>query len=186
MKTSLTRYVLAAGFAAIGTSAAVAQYPVPTGQSTPYQMPAGQYAPYQTAGGPFVPYQTPGNYPRGSMNPMPQPLSPYLNLFRGANLAVNFYYGVRPWQQYGNNGPWAALPAPGPRPVQPVLLPPTPPGGRETVPAGFEYASAPKETTLSPAGHPVQFANTAGYFPGLAAPKAGGFTKTPATPAKKP
>jgi len=54
------------------------------------------------------------------------------------------------------------------------------------VPAGFEYSTAPKETTLSPAGHPVQFANTANYFPGLAAPRPGGFTKPPTTPTKKP
>ena len=61
------------------------------------------------------------------------------------------------------------------------------PGGlREPVPAGFEYSTAPKETTLSPAGHPVQFANTANYFPGLAAPRPGGFTKPPTTPTKKP
>jgi hypothetical protein len=177
VKTLLTRFALASGLGLVGATTADAQYPVPTGPSAPYQTPAGS----------FAPYQTPGNYPRGSMTPAPPPLSPYLNLFRGANPAVNFYYGVRPWQQYGTTGQWNAGPVPGPRAVQPAFLPPTPPGGlREAVPAGFDYATAPKETTLSPAGHPVQFANTGGYFPGLAAPKPGGSTRPATTPAKKP
>jgi hypothetical protein len=40
-------------------------------------------------------YQPPGAMPN-IYNPVNQPLSPYLNLLRGGNPGVNYYYGVRP------------------------------------------------------------------------------------------
>lgn len=55
-------------------------------------------------GMPIYPFGTPGGF--GSINNSPyapnfynranQPLSPYLNLLRGGNTAVNYFYGVRP------------------------------------------------------------------------------------------
>lgn len=38
----------------------------------------------------------PPNYAPNFYNRVQQPLSPYLNLLRGANPATNYYYGVRP------------------------------------------------------------------------------------------
>lgn len=143
-------------------------------------------APAQTppAGGPFLPYQTPAFYPNNIYNRSVQPLSPYLNLFRGSNPAVNYFYGVRPGLPSGGYAPVNSIQNIPTRSVLPSLLPATPPGGiRE--PGGFEYASTPKETTLSPAGHPVQFATSGGYSPALAAPRPGGFTR-PQTPTRKP
>jgi hypothetical protein len=141
-------------------------------------------AQFLSVGGPFVPYQTPANYPTAMYNRANQPLSPYLNLFRGGIPAVDYYYGVRPGLQTGGY-PRQQYPPNGPRPVLPAFLPATPPGGsRDIVPPGFEYASAPKETTLSPAGHAVTFTNPGGFSPGQASPRKG-FTQ-PTTPTKKP
>jgi hypothetical protein len=91
---------------------------------------------------------------------------------------VNYYYGVRPALQNSGYGLSAGTAYPSLFPIRPVYLPPTPPGGgREAIQPEFEFSSTPKKTTLSPAGHAVQFANTGGSFPGLAAPRPGGFTK---------
>ncbi len=167
-------WAIRAGFAvvvlALGATSATAQYPPPTGS-------------------PFVPYQTSGNYqPDNMYNRSIQPLSPYLNLLRGGNPAVNYYYGVRPGLPSGGYIPPSAQNS-GLRPIRPGFLPTSPPGtAREAIPPGFEYASSPKETTLNPAGHPVQYANTGGYSPGLnAPPRPGGFTKPQQAPTvKKP
>lgn len=40
--------------------------------------------------------QTPGNVMPNYYNRQSQPLSPYLNLLRGGNPGVNYFYGVRP------------------------------------------------------------------------------------------
>lgn len=154
-----------------GSSTARAQYP-------PQGAPQG---------GPFQPYQTPGIYQNQMYNRKVQPLSPYLNLFRGGIPAVDYYYGVRPGLPTGGYVPPAGSPIQGARAIQPVFLPVNPAtGSRDIIPPGFEYETAPKETTLLPAGHTVQFANTGGYFPGLSAPRPGGFTKPAAKPVKKP
>ena len=39
---------------------------------------------------------TPGNYLPNYYNRQSQPLSPYLNMLRGGNPGVNYFYGVRP------------------------------------------------------------------------------------------
>lgn len=44
----------------------------------------------------FVPNPTPLNYLPNYYNRANQPLSPYLNMMRGINPGVNYYYGVRP------------------------------------------------------------------------------------------
>ena len=95
-------------------------------------------------------------------NPVNQPLSPYLNLLRGGNTAANYYYGVRPGTvglgvQGSAGAPFVAG------------------GGNRTL---FfpQLASAPDPLAgdpsgkpgdaLPPAGHPVVFNNTMGFFPG--------------------
>src|SRR5436305_1566939 len=54
----------------------------------------------------------PSGYAPNMYNRAAQPLSPYLNLLRGGNNAVNYFYGVRPGTQpnaftgmFGVNGP---------------------------------------------------------------------------------
>src|SRR6478609_8081937 len=43
----------------------------------------------------------PSGYAPNMYNRANQPLSPYLNLLRGGNNAVNYFYGVRPGTQSG-------------------------------------------------------------------------------------
>src|SRR5437868_11799531 len=69
------------GFAAT----AAAQYP-----QNPYGQQFPQY-PYPNVPFGMAPQVMPNIY-----NPQTQPLSPYLNLLRGGNAGVNYYYGVRP------------------------------------------------------------------------------------------
>lgn len=45
---------------------------------------------------PYAPVPAPGNFLPNFYNRQTQPLSPYLNLARGGNPGVNYYYGVRP------------------------------------------------------------------------------------------
>ncbi len=133
----MTRYFLMS-VAVLGTTAvASAQYP---------QYPPSPY------------YLPPGAMSNGG-NPQNQPLSPYLNLLRGGNPGVNYYYGVRPGTvggagqglgapftaMGGNRAPFFPQLANAPDPLQP----------RE-VGAG---------DVLPPAGHPVVFNSTGGYFP---------------------
>ena len=65
--------------------------------------PAGALAQgYYGGGSPYTPAPQGAIPTAGAMpnfyNPQVQPLSPYLNLTRGGNPAVNYYYGVRPGQ----------------------------------------------------------------------------------------
>jgi hypothetical protein len=107
---------------------------------------------------PGYPTLNPANVMPNIYNPRTQPLSPYLNLLRGGNPGVNYYYGVRP----GTVGGGAAFGA-----ASAVA-----PGGMR---AAFPFQYSPEDLTLPepgegytlpPAGHPVVFMNTLGYFPG--------------------
>jgi hypothetical protein len=131
------------GFAA----GADAQFPQNSGQQFP------QY-PYLGGGPGMAPSVLPNFY-----NPQYQPLSPYLNLNRGGSPAVNYYYGVRPGTigGAGTFGGAAALALGGARPpfFPQVTQTPDPvdlPG------PGEGYA-------LPPAGHPIVYNNTLGYYP---------------------
>lgn len=53
---------------------------------------------------------TPLNYLPNYYNRTNQPLSPYLNLLRGGNPGVNYYYGVRPGLPSGGATPFGAAP----------------------------------------------------------------------------
>ena len=142
----MTRYALTAAGVLLAAGLAPAQYPTYPGP-TPYAW----QAPY---------YQTPTVMPN-IYNPANQPLSPYLNLLRGGNPAVNYFYGTRPGTVGGTGlGIGAPFTSPGAsrQPFFPQLAnqqpePPLP--GEEPLP-GY---------SLPPAGHPVYFNNTMGYFP---------------------
>jgi hypothetical protein len=135
----MIRYIVSVAITLSAASFSQAQY-----QSQPYPAP------------PF--YQAPTVMPN-IYNPQNQPLSPYLNLLRGGNPGVNYYYGVRPGTAggsgFGLGAPFTAgggnrtlfFPqlASSPDPVQP----------REVGPGDV----------LPPAGHPAVFNNTMGYFP---------------------
>ena len=96
-------------------------------------------------GAPFAPNQ---------YNRQTQPLSPWLNLTRGGNTAVNYFYGVRPGTQpnafsgmFGAGGG----------------------GQRLTFFPGADYMTdlleEPRDATkVNPTGHPAGFANTLNYF----------------------
>jgi hypothetical protein len=92
-------------------------------------------------------------------NPQTQPLSPYLNLNRGGNPAVNYFYGVRPGTVggFGGMGGAAALAPGGNRaPFFPQLT---------QVQDPLDLPGATEGYVLPPAGHPVVYNNTLGYFP---------------------
>jgi hypothetical protein len=89
-------------------------------------------------------------------NPQNQPLSPYLNLLRGGNTAVNYYYGTRP-----------GLPSGGfimPYGISPGAI------GRQTffpqldTIADEEEDHAKTGEGLRPTGHAFGFNNQLGYF----------------------
>jgi hypothetical protein len=141
----MTRYLTAAALALLAAGGAQAQYMNPYGGGgypNPYALPYNQ--------SPF----TPNIY-----NPANQPLSPYLNLARGGNPAVNYYYGVRPGTVGGfGNGGGAPFVASGGfrQPFFPQLA---------FAPDPLQPPEAGPGATLPPAGHPVGFNNTGGFFP---------------------
>ena len=150
----MTRYSLiavAAVGAVLSTSAAA---------SAQYQYP-GQ--PYPTAPSAQQQYFPPGSVMPNIYNPATQPLSPYLNLLRGGNPGVNYYYGVRP----GTPGGFGQV----------IGVPHTAPGGNRqlffpqlaSAPDPLQPREAGVGDVLPPAGHPVVFNNTMGYFPGVGA-----------------
>ena len=112
--------------------------------------------------GPATP---PGAAPN-AYNRQTQPLSPYLNLLRGGNTAVNYFYGVRPGTGAGVQGAMGQAAA-GPRqtffPVVDTLSDLLTEEGKGT-------------PRIPPTGHPVGFNNTMGYFgqsPGSSAARLG-------------
>jgi hypothetical protein len=152
----MSRFAMIAAAVVSTAGAASAQFPTQPYSQNPYQNQNQFYQP-----GPFSQYPTvqPNIY-----NPVNQPLSPYLNLFRGNNPAVNYYYGVRPGTVggtgfgFGMGAPFTA--SGGNRPLFfPQLL---------SAPDPLEAANAEgdaKPSILPPAGHPAVFNNTLGYFP---------------------
>ncbi len=116
---------------------------------------------------PVVPNVMPNIY-----NPRYQPLSPYLNLLAGGNPSVNYYYGVRPGTVGGTGFPIGApfMAAGGNRPLFfPQLSSPDSDNRDPRVPGQGDV--------LPPAGHPVQFNNTMGYFPSPFGNRSGGIPR---------
>jgi hypothetical protein len=97
----------------------------------------------------------PGGYAPNMYNRAAQPLSPYLNLLRGGNNAVNYFYGVRPGTQ--SNAFTGMFPGGGM-------------GQRQTFFPGAAYLTdvldeEPRDATrVNPTGHPTGFNNTLNYF----------------------
>jgi hypothetical protein len=94
-----------------------------------------------------------GGYAPNMYNRGTQPLSPYLNMLRGGNPAVNYFYGVAPGTQsnafagmFGGGG-----------------------AQRQTFFPGADYLTdlleEPRDATkVQPTGHPAGFNNTLSYF----------------------
>jgi hypothetical protein len=117
-------------------------------------------AQYPTQPYPSTPYLQTQNlteFMPNIFNPRTQPLSPYLNMLRGGNPGVNYYYGVRPGTLgMGGGGFGGAQFMAG--------------GGNRTLffpqlAAAQDPVSGGPGDVLPPAGHPVVFSNTMGFFP---------------------
>lgn len=88
-------------------------------------------------------------YNRGS-----QPLSPYLNLLRGTDPAVNYYYGVRPGTNASGFMGMFGNPSAGPRQT---FFP-----GADTL---SDLVDEPRDAKMvAPTGHAAVFNNTQSYF----------------------
>jgi hypothetical protein len=156
----MKRAILTLGGLLLTAGAAVAQ---PYQQ--PYQQPFTNNQFGQFGGGPaygYGPQLNPNAFAPNFFNPAYQPLSPYLNLTRGGNLAANYYYGVRP----GTIGLGGRGPGSGGAPFMAFG------GNRQLFFPQFAMAPDPLASTLPgagevlpPAGHPVVFNNTLGFFP---------------------
>ena len=96
----------------------------------------------------------PSGYAPNMYNRAAQPLSPYLNLLRGGNNAVNYFYGVRPGTQPNAfTGMFGAGGA----------------GQRMTFFPGADVLTdlleEPRDATrVNPTGHPAGFNNTLNFF----------------------
>jgi hypothetical protein len=143
--------VLGVGFLLGLAGAASAQYPYGGGY--------GGYGGYGGFGSPG--YGSAPNVMPNIYNPRTQPLSPYLNLLRGGNPGVNYYYGVRPGTVGGAAAPLAPGIAPGGN--RPAYFPVQ---YGDADPLELPTADTDRGYVIPPAGHPVMFNNTLGYFPG--------------------
>lgn len=154
-----------------------AQAQLPGGINNPYMQ--NPYNPYSTGynpyavggygyGGPmFGPLTNPYQSAASIYNRASQPLSPYLNLLRGGNPAVNYFYGVRPGlavgQPIGQN--WGNPMVPGMSQLRTGFVPAAASQSQEPTEMPREGAEIP---ALPPSGHPVTFGGGRGY--GSAAP----------------
>lgn len=96
-------------------------------------------------------------------NPMTQPLSPYLNMFRGANNpASNYYFGARPGTVGGGGMMMGGVPNMSFGAMRGGFFPQMATGPEEI---DLPMVDPNSNTALPPAGHPVFYNNTLGYFP---------------------
>jgi len=93
-------------------------------------------------------------------NRQTQPLSPYLNLNRGGDPAVNYFYGVRPGLQSGGNIGGFGNGGLGNGPRQTFF-----PYAESAVQATPEEAAI-AGPGIRPTGHPIGYGNTMGYYGG--------------------
>lgn len=125
------------------------------------QFPTQPYSPYGSYGG-YGGYGGSSTVMPNIYNPANQPLSPYLNLLRGGNPGVNYYYGVRPGTAGGTGfGIGAPFTAPG---GNRMLFFPQLAGAPDPSQSPDDQQPGPG-SVLPPAGHPVVFSNTMGFFP---------------------
>lgn len=144
------RYLLTIGCVLMLAFTAEAQYPTQPNYGVPSI---------------YGPAFNPSNFMPNIFNPSTQPLSPYLNLMRGGDPGVNYYYGVKPGTLGMGGGMSGRVPFMAPGGNRMLYFP--------------QLASAPDPTSvdpigtgqpgtgdvLPPAGHPVTFGNTMGFFP---------------------
>jgi hypothetical protein len=111
--------------------------------------------------GPYVPNPTPLNYLPNYYNRTQQPLSPYLNLMRGNNPSLNYYYGTRPGTYAGGVNVFGQPPV-----YQPFV---GPLGGGFLPQAGTpndgetsKFQTGGQPVTLTSPGRPVVYGNTFG------------------------
>jgi hypothetical protein len=97
----------------------------------------------------------PSAYAPNYYNRANQPLSPYLNLLRGNNTAVNYFYGARPGLPSGGYTGIFQNPTMQRQTFFPQV---------DTLSDLFE--NPPEAGKVAPTGHPVGFGNTMGYFGG--------------------
>ena len=148
----MKRSIFALGLLACTVNAANAQLPQQPGAGG---MP-GQAGPFDQ----FGPFSNPNNFMPNIYNPQYQPLSPYLFGVRGSNPAVDYYFGTRPGtigmgNRGGGGAPFMAM------------------GGNRMMffpqfaygPDPFQPGGTSQGSVLPPAGHPVVFNNTMGYYP---------------------
>jgi hypothetical protein len=102
-------------------------------------------------------------------NPQYQPLSPYLNLTRGGNPGVNYYYFVRPGT-VGGAGSFGGAASVTQGATRRQFLPQLAAAPGEAV----ELPEVGPGYVLPPAGHPVVYNNTLGYFPPPLGTRGGG------------
>lgn len=131
-----------------------------------------------------------GTYAPNFYNRTQQPLSPYLNLLRGGDPGVNYFYGVRP----GLNPAVSGLGAGGAFGFQGATLGPPgtgnrfylqPPAGLEELP--YQPLDAARPLPVIPtAAHPVTFGVGPGLGGGFRAAPRTGFTPPPANPRAAP
>lgn len=105
----------------------------------------------------------PGNYLPNYYYRPTQPLSPYLNLLRGGNPGVNYFYGVRPGTQGGVPvGGGFGLSGMGSGFGRPNMLPTTMTPSSTPIPVNAAGVPIPM---LAPTGHPVSFGPGPGRVP---------------------
>ena len=101
----------------------------------------------------------PSGYAPNYYNRANQPLSPYLNLLRGSNTAVNYFYGARPGLPSGGYTGMFLNPTQARQTFFPVV---------DTL---TDLLDDPQSASrIAPTGHPVGFGNTLGYFGGATGP----------------
>ena len=152
----MTKWLIGLGLIAVAVPAFAQPYP-----SNP--------SPYGGGGGAgFAPQ---GGYLPNYYNRQNQPLSPYLNLLRGGNPGVNYFFGVRPGVQSTAPGfGQGAFPIGGTSPLRTGFLPAA--ANPSSEPIELPAAGQPI-LSLSPSGHPVSFGRTGMSFPGGGASAAG-------------
>ena len=102
----------------------------------------------------FAQLPPPGGYAPNAYNRQTQPLSPYLNLLRGGDPGINFYYGVRPGLQSQATPTGVGLGGPtGASQLRSGFIPTLQNSMQE--PNQMPVAGEPVE--LKPSGHPITF-----------------------------
>lgn len=144
------RTLVTIGLGGILACTAAAQPPMPY-PTQPFPLQGPQFGQYGPAGNP--------NVMPNIFNPQTQPLSPYLNLLRGGNVATNYFFGVRPGTIGLTPRGFAGSPFLAAGGNRTLFFPQLATAPDPTVGGGDS------PTALPPAGHPVVFGNTLGFFP---------------------